>query len=85
MSEEDVRDFIRFLFAEANDDVPDKQGRVLIPTELREYANLGDEVVVAGVRDHLEVWNPEVYAEMQARLQENPNALAKKLGRFGIL
>ncbi len=85
MSEEDVRDFVRFLFAEANDDVPDKQGRVLIPTELREYANLGDDVVVAGVRDHLEVWNPEVYVEKKERLQENPNALAKKLGRFGIL
>ncbi len=85
MSEEDVRDFVRFLFAETNDDVPDKQGRVLIPAELREYANLGDEVVVAGVRDHLEVWNPDTYAEMQTRLQENPNALAKKLGRFGIL
>ena len=35
----------------------DKQGRILIPTSLRTYADLEEEVTVAGVGDHLELWN----------------------------
>ena len=85
MTEEDVREFLLFLFSEASDEVPDKQGRVIVSNDLRAYANLGDEVIVAGVRDHLEVWNPDTYAEKRAKLQEDPNALARKLRRFEIL
>jgi MraZ protein len=85
MTDEDVREFLLFLFGESSDEIPDKQGRVIISNDLREFANLGDEVIVAGVRDHLEVWNPETYAEKRAKIQKDPNALAQKLGRFGIL
>jgi MraZ protein len=85
MTDEDVREFLLFLFAEASSDIPDKQGRVTISSELREHASLGEEVIIAGVRDHLEIWDPDTYAEKRAKVRQDPNALAQKLGRFGIL
>ena len=47
----------------------DGQGRVLIPTILREVAGIADDVVVLGSTDHLIVWNEE---KMQKRLTKNP-------------
>ncbi len=85
ISQEDVGDFIRWLFSEAFDAEPDKQGRVLVPLYLREYAGLGDNVIVAGVRDHLEVWDPLKYAEHNKRMETDPKSFARGLRQFGIL
>ncbi len=56
-----ARSFKRFLFASASDLSPDKQGRILIPPRLREYAGLDGEVVVAGLNDYFEIWNREAW------------------------
>ncbi len=85
MMKKGARSFVRFLFAEATDCIPDKQGRVLIPTYLREYANLSDEVIVAGSYNRLEIWNPETYQEENSRLQQDVDALAEQLSELGIL
>lgn len=47
----------------------DKQGRVLIPSILREVAGIAEDVVVLGNQDHLVVWNGE---RIHGRLEENP-------------
>jgi len=59
LTEPQAREIRRLLFSGASDDTLDKQGRVLIPQYLREYANLNGEVVVAGLNTHVEIWNPE--------------------------
>ena len=61
-----VRDFQREMAGDADDQVPDKQGRVRIPAYLREYAQLGDDVLVRGVLQRIELWNPQAYAERHA-------------------
>jgi MraZ protein len=81
----DARAFVRLVFAEAADCVPDKQGRVLIPGYLREYANLSSEVIIVGCQSRLEVWNPQAWREDRSRLEKDPEALAEKLGDLGIL
>ncbi|MDD3155931.1 MAG: division/cell wall cluster transcriptional repressor MraZ [Candidatus Pacebacteria bacterium] len=43
------------MLAGAMDVKIDKQGRILIPTYLSEYGNLGQKVVVAGLYDRLEI------------------------------
>ena len=63
LTEPQAREFRRLLFSGASDDVPDKQGRVLIPQYLREYANLNGEVIVAGLNTHVEIWSPEAWKE----------------------
>jgi len=58
-----AREIRRLLFSGASDDTLDKQGRVLIPQYLREYANLNGEVIVAGLNTHVEIWNPDDWGE----------------------
>jgi MraZ protein len=41
----------------------DRQGRLAIPQYLREYAHLDGAVLITGAIDHIEIWNPAVYAE----------------------
>jgi len=57
-----VRDYMRMLGSGACDSVPDKQGRVSVPANLRAYASLDKDLVVTGVIDHVELWAPELWA-----------------------
>ena len=47
----------------AVDQDPDKQGRVLIPQMLRDYAGLGDEIVIIGVGTRAEIWNKQAWED----------------------
>ncbi|HMT21873.1 MAG TPA: division/cell wall cluster transcriptional repressor MraZ [Promineifilum sp.] len=60
-SDPGAREFRRRIFSGAVDLAPDKQGRILLPTYLREFANLGSEVAVTGMMDHLEIWNIDAW------------------------
>ena len=54
-----ARDYGRFLGANANQDTPDKQGRITITPSLREYAGLRRDVVVVGAINRVEIWDAE--------------------------
>lgn len=60
-----ARAYARMLFSGGDEVVPDKQGRIGIPAVLREYASLEREVVVIGVRDRFEIWNPASWRDYQ--------------------
>jgi len=51
------KDTLRAFMAYAAEVTPDQQGRVVIPQVLRDYAELGSEVVVNGCRDKAEIWD----------------------------
>lgn len=53
------RQLKRFFFASATVVEPDKQGRIVLPAMLREYAGLEKDVVVIGASDRAEIWNAE--------------------------
>ena len=57
---------MRFLFANAAKCEPDKQGRFLIPTGLRDYAGLKDEVMFVGLAGHAEIWDSATYDALEA-------------------
>ena len=57
MSNKSARDYLRVFLSGAVDQEPDKQGRIVVPPMLRDYANLGDEIVVIGVGTRAEIWN----------------------------
>ena len=49
----------RYFFSNAVTVEPDKQGRILLPPHLREYAHLEKDVIVTGASDHAEIWDVE--------------------------
>ena len=61
-----MRAYGRMLFALASEQVPDKQGRVTITPELRQYAGLERDAVVIGVYDRIEVWEPSSWTSYTA-------------------
>ncbi len=69
----------RVFFADATNMVPDRQGRILVPDRLREYAglDLNNEAVVVGLDRFLELWEPQRWTEENAHqmdiLQETPD------------
>jgi MraZ protein len=84
LSERNARNFGRLMFSGAADFVPDRQGRVLVPQGLREYAGLDSEAVVIGLYDRLEIWNPAQWASVKAEVEENPESIAQQLHELGI-
>ena len=75
----EARDLRRFLFAGATEDEPDKQGRVLIAPALVRHAGLGKEVVVAGLDDHLEIWDRSRWAERLNAVEGSVDDVAERL------
>ena len=60
----------RKFYSDASDAIPDKQGRVIIPDELLEYAGISANVVIAGLGKYIELWNPEAWAQARVQMQE---------------
>ncbi|PWM25588.1 MAG: division/cell wall cluster transcriptional repressor MraZ [Oscillospiraceae bacterium] len=63
-----ARTIQRFFFASAVCAEPDKQGRVLIPETLRDYAGLTNEIAVIGVSTRAEIWDSARWEEANAAL-----------------
>ncbi len=83
LSDTSARTFGRFLFASAFEVELDRQGRVLLPVAVREWAGLDSDAVVVGGRDHAEIWAPARWEEYQ-REMASPDALASHLSGLGI-
>jgi MraZ protein len=75
--------FQRYVFAGAFEAELDRQGRVVVPAYLREWAGLDGEAVIVGSRDHAEIWAPPRWDDYRQAL-EDPEALAKALDGLGI-
>jgi MraZ protein len=75
----EARELKRFFFSGAADAQPDKQGRVLVPPALLEHAKLGREVVVAGVHDHLEIWERRAWRDHLASVEGSADHVAERL------
>ena len=69
----------RFFFAGASEADLDKQGRVMLPAQLLQHAKLGREVVVAGVHDHLEIWDRNAWREELAEVEGSAEDVAERL------
>ncbi|MFH1639670.1 MAG: division/cell wall cluster transcriptional repressor MraZ [Chloroflexota bacterium] len=65
-----MRRLNRYVFATAFSLNIDSQGRIALPPVLREYADIGNEVIIAGVNSYLELWNRGIWEEEKARSQE---------------
>ena len=80
----ELRDFMRFYLSGATDSALDRQGRVLVPGELRAYAGIGKEVVFVGMGERVELWNPVSWKEREEQGPKNRERIMEKLTGFGI-
>ena len=62
----------------------DKQGRILIPAQLRDLAGLNKDATLVGIDDHIEIWNPETLAAYNAGCEESYSADIAHLAELGI-
>ena len=78
LSDKNARSFVRFFLAGATECEIDKQGRFLIPNNLRVIANLEKEAIIIGVGTRLEIWNKEKW---QANCDEeiSPEEIAEHI------
>jgi MraZ protein len=80
-----AREFARFMSSGAVEVELDKQGRILVPGYLREYAGITEgEVVVVGAFSRLELWAPSAWQPYRAKIEDEPEALAEHLADLGI-
>lgn len=61
----------RMLLSGAHDDVPDSQGRIVIPSVLREYAGLERELVIVGMVNHVEIWDRTRWEQEQGEAEDD--------------
>lgn len=78
----DSRAWARYFLGLAADAEADKQGRVLIPQNLRDFAKLDGEVIVVGVASRIEVWSPQRHQETNAKIESDAPALAERIGQI---
>ncbi|MFN2629006.1 MAG: division/cell wall cluster transcriptional repressor MraZ [Gaiellaceae bacterium] len=69
----------RFFFSAAMEGELDKQGRLMLPAALLDHAKLGREVVVAGVNDHLEIWDRNAWRKELAEVEGSAEHVAESL------
>ena len=69
----------RYFFSAAAEAEPDKQGRIMVPPALLEHARLGREVIVAGVYDHLEIWDRAAWRDHLKQVEGSAQDVAERL------
>jgi MraZ protein len=80
----DARVFFRFFYSSGIDCTIDRQGRLLIPQSLRDYANLQKDVVLVGGGKKIEIWNKERWEEEFRKSQESFDRVTETLTTFGF-
>jgi MraZ protein len=81
---EEVRNLRRLIFSGAAELELDRQGRILIPSNLREYAGVRESVIIAGVNTHFELWANERWERVLNDLDDSASAMAEQLAALGI-
>ncbi|MBU1046408.1 division/cell wall cluster transcriptional repressor MraZ [Patescibacteria group bacterium] len=85
MLQADSRSFKRFMISGAEEISVDSVGRILVPDFLKNYAKLKTKVVLAGVNDHIEVWDEKTWKIYKEKVENSADVLAEKLGEIGII
>ncbi len=74
LSDPQARAFRRRVFSAAIDLTPDRQGRILLPQNLREFAHLDDEAIITGMYNYLEIWSPSAWEPVREELDNSDDA-----------
>ena len=82
ITNKEARQFVRFFLAGAAEVEVDKQGRILVPNILREFAQISKDVVLIGVASRIEIWSKERFDGMAA--YEDMDEIAEHMAELGL-
>lgn len=85
LTNKNARDFVRFFLSGAIECEIDKQGRFLIASNLREYAELEKEAVVTGVGTRIEIWNKDKWKAYNSEENLSADEIAENMANLGML
>ena len=71
----------RYLFGGAQPGELDRQGRVALPAPLLQHAQLGKDIVIAGLQDRLEIWDREAWRRQLAEVEGSAESVAERLAQ----
>ena len=80
----EARTFLRFFYSSGIDCMIDKQGRLLIPQALRDYANLQKNIVLVGEGKKIEIWSKELWEVEFRKSQEGFEQISDTLAVLGL-
>ncbi len=83
-SQANTRAFARLMLAGAMDVSIDKQGRIIVPEYLRNFATLKKEIIVAGLYDRLEIWDKKSWEEYMKKNEAASNEIAEQMSELGV-
>ncbi len=84
ISQAKARAFSRHMLAGAMDVEFDNQGRITLPEYLRKFSALKKGVIIAGLYNHLEIWDEGAWNSYKQAAEQNSNSIAEELGDLGI-
>ena len=84
LAKAEARAFVRFFFAGAAEVECDKQGRVLVPANLRDYGQLDKDVIVLGVSNRVEIWSKAAWDDYNEQISPTVATIAESLVDLGI-
>jgi len=84
VSSKDARAFVRFFFSGATECELDKQGRILLPANLREHSKIEKDAVIIGVSTRVEIWSKEKWGKYNSDTNMGYDAIAEKMAELGI-
>jgi MraZ protein len=80
-----ARAFNRFVQSSATEITVDKSGRILLPENLRNHTDIDSEVIIAGVGNHLELWQPATWQNQLQQLDDSVDQMAEQLSDLGAI
>ena len=84
LTNKNARDFVRFFLSGAVECEIDKQGRFLIPANLRNYAVLEKEIVIIGVGTRIEIWDRKEWNQYSSNDNISADEIAENMTMLGI-
>lgn len=82
VANKDAREFVRHFMAGAMNAEFDKQGRILLAQNLRDYANLSTNATLVGTGPRIEIWDTDTWNDEEAQI--DADLLAERMGEWGF-
>jgi transcriptional regulator MraZ len=80
----EVKALQRFFISAASECPVDPNGRIIIPTTLRKYADLNQDVVIVGMTNRFEIWAKEKWQKVFEQAERDLSSIGEKLADLGL-